>query len=439
MQEKRYVKPADLYVNKIGEDQWTCFNPGSGGGVVVIPASVKAILEKCHAENVEESSVLDALASRGVVIDMANNATVQVSQISRKSASYWFHVTNRCNLRCTYCYINKDAEGMSIETARMTTARIIRDCKEKGITLVNFKFAGGEPMLAIPVIREVIRVAQSDAGESCRANYGIITNATAMTPSNALFLKENGILVSVSLDGPQSSNDKARLYTDGSGSYADIIRGIDHLRNVGIQPLILTVVSPGNMEALPEFMKWLISEGLCSRFSFCRDKEVLERYGMRRYQEDLSRYLRETYVVLGENIPSIPMDRFHNTGNLNFSGRRTRYCGRGINGYAVSHTGKFALCQETIGSPVVIGSGNHISGFEDMDLASEDISECHGCRSCQWRYVCGGDCPELKRKFFGSSSRPSPYCSVLQAVIPQLIDLRGKQLVKTNKAIKERR
>lgn len=440
MRKEICTKSVGLYLNKIGKDQWVCFNPGERGGPIVISGRVKEILEKCGADDVEEKKILDALIYKGILIGpLGEKQPPSVKAVSGK-ASYWFHVTNQCNLQCTYCYIEKDAEGMEIETASRLTSKIISDCKEKGITSVSFKFAGGEPVLALHVIREVMRIARSEKPEGMTISYGMLTNGTLITPAIASFLRESGILVSVSLDGTRAGNDKTRIYRDGSGSYGEIVQGIHNLRQVGISPLILTVVSPENMESLPEFMDWLIEENLCSRFSFCRDKDLLEQYGMQKYQEELVQYLHAAYKILGEKMPAIPLDHFHNIGNLNFSGPLTRYCGRGSYGFAVSHKGKFSLCQETIGSPVNIDEWeNHVGGFQRIELPGESLSECHECLSCDWKYVCGGDCPELKRKFFGHSGCPSPYCNVLQAVIPKLVDLRGKQLVEVGKKIEERR
>ena len=37
----------------------------------------------------------------------------------------WFHITNQCNLRCTYCYVNKTKEKMSTVIAHKTIDKII--------------------------------------------------------------------------------------------------------------------------------------------------------------------------------------------------------------------------------------------------------------------------------------------------------------------------
>ncbi len=44
----------------------------------------------------------------------------------------WLHVTNACNLRCPYCYVNKSAEGMDEPTGRAAVEAVIRSAIEHG-------------------------------------------------------------------------------------------------------------------------------------------------------------------------------------------------------------------------------------------------------------------------------------------------------------------
>ena len=52
------------------------------------------------------------------------------------------------------------------------------------------------------------------------------TNSTLINDEFALFFKENGFLIGVSLDGDKEVN-KYRIYPNGKSSFDDILKGID--------------------------------------------------------------------------------------------------------------------------------------------------------------------------------------------------------------------
>ena len=60
-------------------------------------------------------------------------------------------------------------------------------------------------------------------------SFSITTNGTLLTRETARFLRENGISVCISVDGPREIHDANRPYASGRGSYDDVERGLAHL------------------------------------------------------------------------------------------------------------------------------------------------------------------------------------------------------------------
>ncbi len=60
-------------------------------------------------------------------------------------------------------------------------------------------------------------------------SFSITTNGTLLTREIAGFLKENGVTVCLSIDGPREIQDRNRPYASGRGSYEDVTRGIELL------------------------------------------------------------------------------------------------------------------------------------------------------------------------------------------------------------------
>lgn len=149
-------------------------------------------------------------------------------------------LTYSCNLACRYCYEDREegcvpqirTEGalreMSLESLRSAVGYLLEHDGANG--KVSVTFFGGEPLLRFPLLRTAVGEARRMAGERGKGiSFSITTNGTLLTPEIAGFLKENGISVCLSIDGPREIHDRNRPYPSGRGSYEDVARGIDLL------------------------------------------------------------------------------------------------------------------------------------------------------------------------------------------------------------------
>lgn len=55
---------------------------------------------------------------------------------------YTLHLTDRCNLACTYCYVHKRKTDMSLDTAKRVVDMAAAEGGHHGIV-----FFGGEPQI----------------------------------------------------------------------------------------------------------------------------------------------------------------------------------------------------------------------------------------------------------------------------------------------------
>jgi uncharacterized protein len=148
-------------------------------------------------------------------------------------------LTYSCNLACRYCYEDReegcvppaDGEGspreMSPESLRESVRFLLDHSGEsRKVSVVLF---GGEPLLRFPLLRAAVHEARAMAkARGKEISFSLTTNGTLMTGEIAGFLKENGVSVCVSIDGPREIHDVNRPYASGRGSYDDVLRGIAH-------------------------------------------------------------------------------------------------------------------------------------------------------------------------------------------------------------------
>src|SRR3990167_4612750 len=168
-----------------------------------------------------------------------------------------------CNFRCTYCIhfnnletsdrINNPKKFMRFDTAKETVDRYLKILRGQGKRVAEMNFGGGEPLLAWPVIKQVLEYCRAAYSSEFEFRFSINTNASLITPVIAETLKEFRIEIASSLDGLREGNDRVRLTKSGDGTFYQIIHGFEVLKQVRY-PLdgIAVTVTERNFHQLDE-------------------------------------------------------------------------------------------------------------------------------------------------------------------------------------------
>ncbi len=167
-------------------------------------------------------------------------------------------VTNRCNLKCIYCYANnKNNKDMDFKTGK-NAINYLTNLDNK----IKIQFTGGEPLLNFNLIEKVVEYCNNKYNDF-KIEYAIQTNGTLITEKMAEKIKELNIKVGVSIDGLEI-NDVLRPYKDGKSSTLDTLRGMYILKSYNVPFGITTVVTNKNLPYLEDFVKYLIAFGVKS-------------------------------------------------------------------------------------------------------------------------------------------------------------------------------
>ncbi|MFH1366357.1 MAG: radical SAM protein, partial [Patescibacteria group bacterium] len=184
-------------------------------------------------------------------------------------------VNGSCNLSCSYCYaagLRKQTREnrMHPETLKATIDFFCRDQDN-----IEFIWHGGEPLLAgIDFYRKAMEYQQSWEQKGKRIINSIQTNATLITPNWIKFFAEHNFSIGVSLDGPKDFHNQARYYPDKTGSYDNVMRGIELLRQAGIFSGIICGISTVNHQFPKEVFNFLISQDI-RKLKFARVKDIV--------------------------------------------------------------------------------------------------------------------------------------------------------------------
>jgi len=108
----------------------------------------------------------------------------------------WIQITDRCNLKCQYCYMdaNKDNRDISLDQFK----EIVKKFKVLGIR--NVMLSGGEPCLHAELTKMIDYLHANQLG------CGLVTNGTELSLQLVQCLERNGVSVQVSVDSVDKEN-----------------------------------------------------------------------------------------------------------------------------------------------------------------------------------------------------------------------------------------
>ncbi len=151
-----------------------------------------------------------------------------------------WHITHRCNLRCSHCYqddYSAFSSRKSLEAVLNQYSRLLEEYGFKGYLNIT----GGEP-LAHPDLFWLLEEAGNRG-----ITTAVLTNGTLIGRREAAELKRLDVdYVQVSLDGLRETHDKIR----GEGSFDLAIRGIRELKAQGIYVTVAFTAQRENYKEL---------------------------------------------------------------------------------------------------------------------------------------------------------------------------------------------
>jgi uncharacterized protein len=433
----------NLRILPLDEEHGVAFVP-SQSSVAVLNRDAQDILTRIPIYPDEtDSSIQQALA---LLFDLGllehDSISLASQHAERKTLTAWLHITNACNLRCTYCYVQKTDESMSLATARAAIDVIIRSALIHGYQHILLKYAGGEPSLEFPLLEQLhtYAVEQSD-------KYGLhlqallLSNGTALTPQNLARIRQANMQLSISLDGMFDVHDSQRPSRNGQSTYAATLRGIEYALDGGIRPHVAITVTPHTIESLPALVHWLLTRELAFTLSFYRNPSSCSSAveSLNEHEQSFITGMRQVYAMI-EQIPprwsllNTLLDRVH------VSVPHHQTCAVGRDYLVIDHDGRISKCHMTLDDAVAtVESTDPLedvrADYQGVDNLNVELKE--GCQACEWRYWCTGGCPVMAYRSTGSYTACSPYCNIYQSLLPEILLLEGKRLLHWHKELRD--
>ncbi|MBO0915423.1 GTP 3',8-cyclase MoaA [Streptomyces laculatispora] len=171
-------------------------------------------------------------------------------------------LTDRCNLRCTYCMPEEGLQWLA-KPDLLSDDEIVRLVRiavtQLGITEV--RFTGGEPLLR----PGLVSIVEQCAALEPRPKMSLTTNGIGLKRTAAA-LKAAGLdRVNVSLDTLRPDVFKTLTRRD---RHHDVLAGLEAARDAGLTPVkVNTVLMPGlNDDEAPDLLAWAVDNAYELRF-----------------------------------------------------------------------------------------------------------------------------------------------------------------------------
>jgi SynChlorMet cassette radical SAM/SPASM protein ScmE len=347
-------------------------------------------------------------------------------KVMRTPRSLDIDITNRCNLRCTYCYHFTSAGDVGQDLPPGEWHQFFHEMNTCGVMKVCIQ--GGEPFFRKDLPELIEGVVKN------RMRFTLLSNGTLITDEIASFLASTRRCegVQVSLDGSRSRiHDTFR----GHGSFLSAVQGIEHLRKHCVPVSVRVTVHRENVHDLEETARFLLEDlglpsfstnsagfmGLCKQNARKVQLSVSERITAAQTLLELMRkYHGRIHAMAGPLAEAknwSKMHRAYQEGRKNLSGGGyLSACGGVMNKMAVRADGIIVPCIQL--SHIELGRINRDNLKEVWQTHPQlmrlrkrhmiPLTDFTFCRGCDYIPYCTGNCPALASTILGEENHPSP-------------------------------
>ncbi len=290
-----------------------------------------------------------------------------VDKFGRQITYLRLSVTDRCDLRCTYCMAERMKFLPKSEVLTLEELETIgREFVARGVRKI--RITGGEPLVR-PGITGLIERLGGLLGDGLD-ELTLTTNGTQLARSAADLYAAGVRRINVSLDALNADTFKN---VTRKGNLETVLDGIDHALKAGLRVKINTVaLKNANLDEIPSMIEWAHSKGM--------DLTLIEvmplgETGESRFDQyvplpDVRTQLEEQWTLIDDNTailnggPSKYVHVKETGGKLGFITPLTNNFCAGCNRVRVTCTGRIYMC---------LGQEDHVDLREAL-RTSGDIS-----------------------------------------------------------------
>lgn len=167
-------------------------------------------------------------------------------------------LTRKCNLRCPYCFVNKeDGKHMSLKTREQTLSFIVSNLDLQS-PRTHIGYIGGEPLAAYDNFQFFTEKLKQI---NPKLNIGFTTNGVLLTEKKCEYILRHNLRTVVSMDGDRGAMEY-RTTKEGVTVYDQVVKAIEMLKRNHAKFLVQMTVTPDNSHNLLHNVKSVAALGV---------------------------------------------------------------------------------------------------------------------------------------------------------------------------------
>lgn len=359
--------------------------PGIGNYALILPGQINYGLEVSSKKELDDW-----------VKEIEASWKVEPNQkISESVSEIGIIATFDCNLGCIYCYARG---GESHEVMLFTTAieavKYIHN-KERREKLVINLVGGGEPLLYLDLVKDIVEYAKGLFNE---VEVRVVTNTT-FGKDVLDWIVANRVVVSSSYDGVMQ--DKQRPYRNGTSNKKTVMKNIRSLVEASNPVSVTSVVTAEGVGTLRQTLDEVVGMGIETiEFEAARRTGVSRDNGWNEPNPvEFAKALLDVIDYAAQQSRKIHVL----TGFFSIPRVGGSYCGVSGKNMIVTPTGLITACLDVsratdlYANKIIYGEMKGDTILENSEskafLSNFDNLEVRGCISCNLRMICQGGCP----------------------------------------------
>ena len=344
---------------------------------------------------------------------------------------YIIHLTDKCNLRCKYCYENKKESDIPFEYIKDL---IDYELEQKNkYSIINFY--GGEPLLKKEMIVKTIDYINSKKSETV-FYYCMTTNGTLIDDEFLKYMKDNNFIsIGYSIDGIEKSHNLNRITADGKGSFEKVLENAKKVLKEFKNVVAMVVVTKNNIEYLDENVKFLINIGfkfINLQFNYLDNWEDKDLEIIKKQYENISKIYADE--IIKENDINIPLIDDKVRTHVEEGYNCNKECKMGMKTINIGTDGNFYPCMQFVGdSNFIIGNckdGINVEARNKLIMSSGKENEI--CKDCSINRRCKHTCSCKNYMTTKDINNLSPIICETEKIIIDISDRMAEDLYNKN-------
>jgi len=324
-----------------------------------------------------------------------NNNIIKNIKVKKKKKtlnSIYLTLTDNCNLECKYCYaIERNKKENSTLEEWIEYVSALLKFADKPV----FTFTGGEPLL-VPYVFELASFIKSKGCKTILLTNGTMINSMEIANK----IKYHFDLVKISLD---SLDKKINDYLRGNEIQEKAETAFQLLSSSGCNVYILSTITSMNCDNLDNFSKY---------FNNQVNFQPIYQMGRVKSNYDLSITGEQYYNSLTKSGKFNLLHYYHNN-IFNFINDPSYRCSMAEAEISINSNGDVFPCHMLHYDKYNCGNLNK-QNIKDIylnsnilnDIRKINVDNIPKCKSCNFRYFCGGACrgriDVIKNELFGN-------------------------------------